>query len=285
MHRVNHYRVDETLGKVDTSFSNLRRRRKRMLLIDHLSIKQGERLLLQDVSLAIERNEWVCLVGASGSGKSLLVKSILQMLPATLQSTGSIFWNDQEIEAASNTCSIYGCEIGYIPQQYTTSFAPFLTMDAHIRDLFASHDQAYDEDRIRAIMAEVHLSEELLYRYPGELSGGQLQRFCLLLASILQPKLIIADEITNALDVLTARQVTEWLKAMIGQTSSMLWVSHDLAEAMTYADHILVMKDGRIVDAGDREHLLTSTDPYTQSLLQAAPVLKRKDRLEHVITR
>ncbi|OGX80656.1 MULTISPECIES: ABC transporter ATP-binding protein [Exiguobacterium] len=256
-----------------------------MLVIDQLSIKHDERPLLQDVSFAIERNEWVCLVGASGSGKSLLVKSILQMLPNTLQTTGTIYWNDQEIGDASKTCSIYGCEIGYIPQHYTTSFAPFLTMDEHIRDLFESHDEAYDKDRIRSAMAEIHLSEELLNRYPLELSGGQLQRFCLLLASILQPTLIIADEITNALDVLTARQVTEWLKSMIGQTSSMLWVTHDLAEAMTYADHILVMKDGRIVDAGNREHLIASENPYTKSLLQAAPILKREERLEHVITR
>lgn len=256
-----------------------------MLCIDHLSIKQGERSLLQDVSLSIKRNEWVCLVGASGSGKSLLVKSILQILPNTLQTTGTISWNDKAIQTASNTCSIYGCEIGYIPQHYTTSFAPFLTMAAHIRDLFESHDQTYDEDHIRSIMAEVHLSEGLLYRYPGELSGGQLQRFSLVLAIILQPKLIIADEITNALDVLTARQVTEWLKTMIGQTSSMLWVTHDLAEAMAYADYILVMKEGHIIDAGDRDRLLASSNPYTNSLLQAAPILKREDRLEHVTTR
>lgn len=256
-----------------------------MLRIDHLSIKHEERLLLQDVSLAIEQNKWVCLVGASGSGKSLLVKSILQMLPNTLQTTGTISWNDETIQSASNACSIYGCEIGYIPQQYTTSFAPFLTMEAHLRDVFASHEQTYDTTRIRSIMAEVHLPETLLSRYPGELSGGQLQRFSLVLAIVLKPRLLIADEITNALDVLTARQVTEWLKAMIGQTSSMLWVTHDLAEAMMYADHILVMKAGRIVDAGDRDHLLASSNPYTNSLLRAAPIIKREDRLAHVTTR
>lgn len=256
-----------------------------MLVIDHLSINHDERSLIQDISLAIKRNEWVCLVGASGSGKSLLVKSILQMLPNTLQTTGSIYWNEQEIGEASKTCSVYGCEIGYIPQIYTTSFAPFLTMDAHIRDLFESHNQTYDKIRIHSILDEVHLSEELLHRYPSELSGGQLQRFCLLLASILQPSLIIADEITNALDVLTARQVTEWLKSMIGQDSSILWVTHDLAEAMTYADHILVMKEGRIVDKGDREHLLTSTNRYTQSLLQAAPILKGEGETHHVAAR
>ncbi|MCT4783280.1 MULTISPECIES: ATP-binding cassette domain-containing protein [Exiguobacterium] len=256
-----------------------------MLRIEHLYVKQGERSLLQDVSLFIEQNKWVCLVGASGSGKSLLVKSILQMLPNTLQPSGTISWNGEDIQRASTTCSIYGCEIGYIPQQYTTSFAPFLTMDAHIRDLFVSHKQSYDADRIRSIMDKVHLSEELLHRYPGELSGGQLQRFSLVLASILQPTLLIADEITNALDVLTARQVTEWLKTMVGRTSSLLWVTHDLAEAMMYADYILVMKEGRIVDAGDRAQLLDSLNPYTKSLLKAAPILTREDRLEYVPTR
>ena len=255
-----------------------------MLVVNQLSVTDTERTLLEDVSFSIQKNNWVCLVGASGSGKSLLVKSLQHLLPESLRASGSIMWQGNSLHHQGQTCSIHGCEIGYIPQHYTTSFAPFLTMRQHVRDIYESHDQSVDQAHVDANMAELHLASDLLQRYPGELSGGQLQRFSLLLATLLRPSLLIADEITNALDVVTARYVANRLKIFVETSSSMLWVTHDLAEALTYGDLILVMKDGQIVDRGDPTQILESTHPYTFALLQAAPILK-EERTEHVVTR
>ena len=162
---------------------------------------------------------------------------------------------------------VRGREIGYIPQHYQQSFVPFLTIKETMRDLCRAHHVAYDTEQTESLLRSFRLDIDLLDRLPHQLSGGQLQRMAIILAVFLKPRLLLADELTTALDPVATRQLLDWLRNYQLQTAAtVLFVTHELTHALHYADTLYIMKEGTIIDAFTPETIHASRHPYTQAL-------------------
>ncbi|MEC0666397.1 ABC transporter ATP-binding protein [Priestia flexa] len=254
------------------------------LSIEHLSVSSGEKKILDNVSLQLHKGEWFALVGQSGSGKSILSQSISQMLPPTLVAEGKINFNGENTLSLGRKRlkEIRGRKIAYIFQDYQGSFTPFRTIGAHFQEYQKVH--GIKDKRVRKVKAiealeSVGLGEPFYKRYPFQLSGGQLQRTSIALSLLLSPELVIADEITTALDSISAHRILQVLKEKQQETGcTILFITHDWRHVRKYADRLAVMKEGKIVECGDKTKVLTNPQhEYTKQLIAAAPVLKASE--------
>lgn len=231
-----------------------------MIQVNHVTVKKGSNLLLQPINVKLPVNQFVCFVGASGSGKTLLLKRLIGLLPSTLSAGGEVIFPE-------GRNWVLGRDIGYIPQQYHQSFVPFLTIKQTLQDVYRAHQLEYDTSFIDGLLQSFRLDEELLNRLPNQLSGGQLQRMTILTAVCLKPRLIVADELTTALDPVATRQLLDWLKKYQQQTAAtVLFVTHELKAALHYADTLYIMKAGQLIDTITKETMATRSHPYTRTL-------------------
>ncbi|KOP29263.1 hypothetical protein ADM98_10245 [Exiguobacterium sp. BMC-KP] len=231
-----------------------------MIQIRNLRV-QAKHVLLHDVTLSLPAYQFVCLVGASGSGKTLLLKRLLNRLPDGMSSSG---------EVTSEVPLRRGLDIGYIPQQYTDAFLPFLTMRQMLRDTYRAHKRKVDQPHIDHVLRTLELDPVWLDRFPSELSGGQLQRFAILIAVALKPRVILADELTTALDPVLTRRLLDWLTEYQHQYgATILFVTHELGPALHYGDQLVLMQEGRIVETGTPQMMKQSRHPFTMTLMQA----------------
>ncbi|WP_081415272.1 ABC transporter ATP-binding protein [Ectobacillus panaciterrae] len=238
--------------------------------------------LVQGVNLSIRPGEMLGLVGESGSGKSMTASAVLGLLPKSLQVTeGHIYLNDIELGSLSEKerrC-LRGKEVAYIFQNYQGSFTPFLKIGKQLVEAIRSHEQvSFKEAKETALewLHRVQLPADRVYgSYPFQLSGGQLQRASLAAALMMKPSLIIADEPTTALDVLTSEQVLDLLVRLQKETNcAVLLISHDLTHVLKRTDRMAVMYGGSLIEAGPTEIVRQNAQhPYTQLLLQARPLL------------
>ncbi len=255
-----------------------------MLELNQLTIRSPERVLVDSVSLSVGAGEWLALVGESGSGKSLLSQSIGGLLPSGVQGSGSIRWNDNELIGlpARQWRQLRGKEIAYIFQDYQGGFTPFRTIAQHMDEYQRVHGEK-DRKRRRAAseqaLESVGLSAQLLDRYPFQLSGGQLQRAAIALTLLLSPRLLIADEATTALDSVSGHRILELLRSKQQESGcAILFITHDWRHVRRYADRIAVMKDGQLVESGNRHRVLDHPrHAYTKQLIAAAPILERPE--------
>lgn len=231
-----------------------------MIQLHHVTVTAPTKPLLHAITVDFPANQFICLIGASGSGKTLLLKHLLGLVPETLSVGGTVTFAEGEDW-------VRGREIGYIPQHYQQSFVPFLTIKETMRDLCRAHHVAYDKEQTESLLRSFRLDIDLLDRLPHQLSGGQLQRMAIILAVFLKPRLILADELTTALDPVATRQLLDWLRNYQQQTAAtVLFVTHELAHALHYADTLYIMKEGTIIDAVTPETIHASRHPYTQAL-------------------
>jgi peptide/nickel transport system ATP-binding protein len=239
--------------------------------------------VLSDVSFELRAGEMVGLVGESGSGKSITLTSILGLNPirgATI--SGSVrFDGDQLLGAPPQRLrSLRGRSLAMIFQDPGSALNARLTIGEQIGEVFLIHRQRLSASERRArivqLLEEVRFAnaETAIDRYPHELSGGMQQRALIAMALALQPKLLLADEPTTALDVTIQAQIMEILKGInAGYGSSILLVTHDIALAASMCDRILVMYAGQIVEEGPaRDIVLYPSHPYTAGLLSCLPV-------------
>lgn len=248
--------------------------------IEELSIESKEKTIVDHVSLSIKKGEWFALVGQSGSGKSLLSQAIGQMLSPNLKVTGKVLFKDEDLLTLSEKemRSIRGRKISYIFQDYQGSFTPFRTIGQHLDEYQKTHGIKDKKERMEhAINAleSVGLDETLYRRYPFQLSGGQLQRVSIAIALLLSPDLIIADEMTTALDSVSGHRILELLAKRQKETGcTILFITHDWRHVRRYADRLAIMKDGHIVEKGNKHRILDHpSHPYTKQLISAAPIL------------
>ncbi|WP_374661621.1 ABC transporter ATP-binding protein [Inhella sp.] len=237
---------------------------------------------VKGISFDIPENSTVALVGESGSGKSVTAMSILNLLPDNAEREGRILFQGQDLLTTplAKLQSIRGKEIACVFQDPMSSLNPVFTvadqlMEPLIKHLGLSPRQALA--RAEELLHEVGIPEpkRRLNSYPHEMSGGQQQRVMIAMALACEPKLLIADEPTTALDVTIQRQVLELMaKLQDKHRMSVLFISHDLGVVGEISDHVVVMRHGQIRETADVATIFSNPkDDYTKALLACRPSL------------
>nr|WP_231948828.1 ABC transporter ATP-binding protein [Jiangella alkaliphila] len=260
-----------------------------MLSVQHLSTRiatqTGTVHAVSDVSWEIRAGEILGIVGESGSGKSVSVSSLIKLHPSppVTISGGPVMFQGQDLLALSERelRRIRGREIAMIFQDPMTSFNPVKTIGRQISEAVRVHDRRVSRraarDRAVELLTMVGVpSPEVRYKqFPHEYSGGMRQRAMIAMAIANQPKLLIADEPTTALDVTIQAQILEILKVAQRETdASIVLITHDLGIVAELADRVLVMYAGRVVESAPvRELFRRPRHPYTVSLLESLPRL------------
>lgn len=264
---------------------------KPILEVKNLSVilqqKKGEKLLVDDVSFTLKQGECLGILGESGSGKSLTVKSILGLLDRSFKMEGQALFNGKDLlkESKENLRQMRGKNITMVLQNPMTCFDPLCRINDQITETFATHLN-YSKDEIYKLAIEVlkrmliHDPEEVMEKYPHQLSGGMLQRVMIGIAMALKPDLLVADEPTTAIDAITQFEILEeFMRIKNSKKTSMLFITHDLGAISRIADHIIVMNSGKIVDRGDFTHILNNaTDPYTKLLIEKKTAVMKRYR-------
>jgi len=249
---------------------------------------------VKGVSFDIPVNSTVALVGESGSGKSVSAMSIVRLLPdnAIVDANSKILYNGRDLLQApiEDLRALRGKDISVVFQEPMSSLNPVFTVGDQIAEVLRIHlklNRKQSLDRALELMTEVGIPnpKERLNAYPHQLSGGQQQRVMIAIAIACEPKLLIADEPTTALDVTVQRQIVELLaKLQQRQKMSMLFISHDLGLVGEISDSVVVMRNGVVREAGDAETIFTAPkDAYTQALLACRPRLDARPRRLAVI--
>ena len=243
---------------------------------------EGITTALKKISLDIKEGEKVALVGESGSGKSVTARMILGLLSnSNIKKNGEIFFENIDLlkESSSQIKQIRGNEISMIFQDPVSSLNPYFTVKKQMLQALENHTQDYDKNTIEKyfvdLLKDVKIEdpERVLNSYAFQLSGGMAQRVMISMALINNPKLILADEPTTALDVTVQKKVLSIMKDVISRKKmSMLLISHNLGVVREFADKIYVIYQGRILEEGSTEKIFNSPGHiYTQTLLQAIP--------------
>ena len=267
--------------------------KKPLLQVEDLSISFQERLLINRFSFVINYNEILAIVGESGSGKSLTALSIAGLLfqtPLTV-SSHKMKLSGQELSYLSQKDwqTIRGRNLGMVFQEPQSSLNPSMRCGPQVMERMQQSKIGKPKDyRYKVLEAfdKVQLSqpERIFKAYPHELSGGQKQRVMIAMALIGSPKLMIADEPTTALDVTVQKEILNLIKGQQkAHKMSVLFISHDLSLVAHFADRVLVIHQGRLVESGTVAEIFKSPkDPYTQGLLYARP--KPDKRLKRLPT-
>ena len=252
-----------------------------------ISLRAGGAPILRRVSLTVDTGEVHGLVGESGAGKSTLAKAILGIVPSQVKITGGrIVFEGRDLLAlpASELRAILGRDITLVPQDPSTALNPSRRIDAQMTDglrLKRGLSKKEARFRARALLAEVQIRdpERVLSSYPHQLSGGMRQRVLIAAAFALEPKLVIADEPTTALDVTVQKQILRLIRALQERHgTSVLFVSHDLGVVAQICDRVSVLYMGKVVEQGGTADILQKPrHPYTLALLAANPRYDRPD--------
>jgi peptide/nickel transport system ATP-binding protein len=238
---------------------------------------------VKGVSFDIPENTIVALVGESGSGKSVTAMSILNLLPDNAERSGQVLWQGRDLLQASlaELQTLRGREIACVFQDPMSSLNPVFTVGAQLAEPLIKHmgmSKAQAWKRAEELLAEVGIPEPArrMASYPHEMSGGQQQRVMIAMALTCEPKLLIADEPTTALDVTIQRQILELVgKLKATRRMSVLFISHDLGVVGEVADHVVVMRNGIIREQGPVAQIFAKPqDDYTRALLACRPSLE-----------
>ncbi len=234
--------------------------------------------LVKDMAFEIPPNHILGLIGASGCGKSLTCLAVMGLLPSGItRVTGSIIFQGEALHQASNDRlrTVRSTRLGMILQNPMSCFNPVFTIKHHMTETLAAHNRLKPEDtrRIYETLEEVGFEDpkHILSLYPFQMSGGMLQRVMIALSLMMKVDLLIADEPTTDLDVVSQNQVLDLLAALRRKYGiSILLVTHDLSVVAHLTDRVMVMKSGTVVEQGTTKEIFsTSRHPYTWSLLKA----------------
>ena len=245
---------------------------------------------VENISFDLKRGQILCIIGESGSGKSVTANAIMGLLPKVIRvSSGAIHLDANERRQAcppDKLRSLRGRVVSMIFQDPLSALNPLMTVGAQIDEVMAAHGIGTPKSRrSRAIdlLTEVGLPEpQLMYhQYPFRLSGGQRQRVMIAMALALEPAILIADEPTTALDVTTQAQILKLIRDIQRRKEmSVMFITHDFGVVAEIADSVVVMEKGHIVEQGSAIQVLKSpSHPYTRRLIAAVPHLTGKDRI------
>jgi peptide/nickel transport system ATP-binding protein len=244
---------------------------------------------VENISFDLKRGQILCIIGESGSGKSVTANAIMGLLPKVIRvSSGAIHLDGMNIVGlpSEKLRSLRGRVVSMIFQDPLSALNPLMTLGAQIEEVMAAHDVGTPKSRrSRAIdlFIEVGLPDpQLMYhQYPFRLSGGQRQRVMIAMALALEPAILIADEPTTALDVTTQAQILRLIRDIQRRKGmSVMFITHDFGVVAEIADSVVVMEKGHCVEQGSAEQVLKSpTHLYTRRLIAAVPQPTGKDRI------
>ena len=258
-----------------------------LLNIQDLSLSIHGTKILNHVNMMVEAGEIVAIVGESGSGKSMTSSAVIGLTPEGTETSGSIWLNDVDISNNSERemCAVRANDIGMIFQEPMTALNPVETIGFQVMEAIKISNPSLSKKEIteqaEIVLQRVGLEKSRfpLSTYPHKLSGGQRQRVVIAIAISQKPALLIADEPTTALDVTTQAKIMELLKKLIKQDKmGMLLISHDLVVVADVADHIVIMKDGHVVEQGDIKTFFDTMEHEYSKKLFAATKHKSEDK-------
>ena len=227
---------------------------------------------VDDVSFQLQSGEILGIVGESGSGKSTLAKMITRL---TDISSGTLSVEEKDITSLKRRelRKIYG-KIQMVFQDPVSSFDPRKTLGFGIGESLSNRGMKKTEvdERVKQVLEQCGLSSEFADRYPHEVSGGQCQRAAIARALIVEPRILICDEVTSALDVTIQKQIMELLQELKEKRGlSYIFICHNLALVQMFCDRVLVMYQGQIVESGTTEDVIRHPkEAYTRKLVEAA---------------
>lgn len=252
---------------------------KFILSVENLTIgfERSEKVVVNQLSFDLKPGATLGIVGESGSGKSLTCLALMGLLPqqAKVLEGKAIFEGEDLLQLPkSRLPEIRGEKIGMILQDPVGALNPYLKIGYQLTEMMTDPDS---KERALVALRDVGISnpEKVYGQYAHELSGGMCQRVVIAMINLLNPKLLIADEPTTALDVTIQAQVLQLLKDIQkAKGTSMIWITHDLGVAAHMCDELLVLKEGLIVEKGLTKDILNNPQSsYTQALLAAVPKL------------
>ena len=267
-----------------------------LLSISHLSalsVRENGQQILRDVSVTLEKGEVRGLVGESGAGKSTIAKALLGILPSTVKVTkGEIRFENQDLLTIPKTQlrDILGTDISLIPQDPQTALNPGRRIEAQLTDgLRLKRGMSAKDAHVRALslLDEVQIRdpERVLKSYPHQLSGGMRQRILIAAAFALEPKLVVADEPTTALDVTVQKQILRLIRAMQkAHGTAVIFVTHDMGVVAQICHTVTLLYAGKVIESGNCSDILTSPQhDYTRALMAASPRYDRPDAGLHPV--
>ncbi|HOH12500.1 MAG TPA: ABC transporter ATP-binding protein [Thermotogota bacterium] len=267
------------------------RENKRVLEVKNLKLhyltSQGAVKAVDDTSFCLNRGETLGIVGESGCGKTTTAVALMMMpSPPGKIVGGQILIEGKDIVPMTETQirkQIRWEKISMVFQGAMNCLTPVYTIGKQMMETLREHREMAKEEaiaRIEKYLAYVGLSRDVLKRYPHELSGGMKQRIVIAMALFLEPKIILCDEPTTALDVVVQAQIINLLKDLKQQLDlSFIFITHDLATEAEVSDRLMVMYGGKIAEIGTNEQIYGKQGPmhpYTQRLLKATPLLHEK---------
>ena len=262
-----------------------------ILKVENLNVtltqRKSSKKLVEEVSFEVRPGECLGILGESGSGKSMTVKSVLGLLDKNFQISGRAIFDGQDLlrESKEELRRLRGSRITMVLQNPMTCFDPLYRIGSQMAETFATHT-TWSAQEIRShsleILAQMRIrnGEEVLEKYPHQLSGGMLQRIMIGIAMALEPELLIADEPTTAIDAITQYEILEeFVRIKKEKHTAMLFITHDLGAISKVADRVLVMNSGHIVDSGTFEPILMhANDPYTRMLVEKRSAVMHRYR-------
>ncbi|MBK8739017.1 MAG: ABC transporter ATP-binding protein [Betaproteobacteria bacterium] len=239
---------------------------------------------VRDISFSVNAGEIVCLLGESGSGKSIIAQTVMGLLPAHVRATEGqalLLGEDVLKYTPEQLRAVRGVRMSMIFQEPMTALNPVMACGEQVDEMLTQHTALPAEARRRKILdifAQVKLPEpERIYAsYPHQLSGGQRQRIMIAMALILEPALLIADEPTTALDVTTQAEILRLIRQLQREhNTGVLFITHDMGVVAEIADRVVVLQLGKLVEQGTKLEVLQSPrEAYTRMLLDAVPSLE-----------
>jgi peptide/nickel transport system ATP-binding protein len=237
------------------------------------SSDSDEIMAADKVSFSVNRGEILAIAGQSGSGKSTIAKIILRAIEPD---SGKIFYNDKEIKSNSDELKKFRMKCQMVYQDPYDSINPRMTITDIVNEPLEIHNIGTKKERKQMVidtlrMVKLEPAEEISKKYPHMLSGGQRQRVVIARAIVVKPEIIIADEPVSMLDVSIRAEVLELMKEIqLKNNISMIYITHDLATAKHFADNILILNSGKVMEVGLIDKVLSEPEnPYTKALISA----------------
>lgn len=245
----------------------------------HITFEQPKvsKQILEDVSFSVKAGKCLGILGESGSGKSMTTKAILGLLNRDFQISGSAIFEGKDLlqMGDGDLRTLRGSAIGMILQNPMTCFDPLYKIGNQIYETFDAHGiyprNQYKEEAIKILdKMRIHDPEGVLQKFPHQLSGGMLQRVMIGIAMSMNPRLLICDEPTTAIDSITQYEIIKEFQRIKAKSNvGMLFITHDVSVISHIADEVIVLNKGKLVDHGSFSDILKNPkDPYTKLLIE-----------------